>query len=41
MYYGYEKVNGPYTQMLRKGIPKSEIPEIPAGTAGSDFKSVR
>lgn len=42
--YFPQRVDGPYTQMLRKGIPKPATTsgEAPVGEAGtSDFKNVR
>jgi len=41
MYYGYGDVNGPYTRMLKEGIPAPENPDNSAITVTSDFKSVR
>ena len=41
MYYGYEEVNGPYTRMLKEGIPDPERPDVTTITVTSDFKSVR
>jgi hypothetical protein len=40
MFYGYEKVNGPYTRMLKTGIPDTEAANV-SGSGGSsgDFKS--
>ncbi len=42
MYYRYEKVNGPYTRMLKTGIPDTETVNVSgfSGSAtGGDFKS--
>ncbi len=41
MYYGYEEVNGPYTRMLKEGIPDPENPNVTEIVVTSDYKSVR
>jgi len=38
--YAPQKVDGPYTRMLREGIPSPDPTPVPV-QGGSDFKSVR
>ncbi|MBE2202878.1 MAG: hypothetical protein IAE94_00855 [Chthoniobacterales bacterium] len=38
--YNPQKVNGPYTRMLRDGIPKYRTIWVPVSSTSSDGKSV-